>query len=142
LTTDLAGKANTVHTHAAADINSGVISTARLGVGTADATKVLKGDGSWGTVSASGLGSVDTDVIQQRGLIQETHTRETVNTYTSGKLTQVVEKAGATTVRTTTLTYTGENITQVVEVAGGKTVTTTLSYDGSNNLTGTTRTVA
>lgn len=43
------GAAASSHTHAASDIASGTIATARLGSGTADATKVLKGDQTWDT---------------------------------------------------------------------------------------------
>lgn len=50
------GAAATSHTHAAGDIASGTIATARLGSGTADNTKFLRGDQTWAT-PAGGSGS-------------------------------------------------------------------------------------
>lgn len=61
LTTGLAGKANTSHTHAAADVTSGVFATARLGSGTATTSTWLRGDGAWTalpTQAVSGLTDV------------------------------------------------------------------------------------
>lgn len=43
------------HTHDASDIVSGVLGTARLGSGTANSTKYLRGDSSWQTLDAAAI---------------------------------------------------------------------------------------
>ncbi|MFZ1301708.1 MAG: hypothetical protein WAQ27_04030 [Candidatus Microsaccharimonas sp.] len=56
--TALNAKANTTHSHAAADIASGTIAAARLGSGTPDNTKVLLGNSTWvATSTLVGSGS-------------------------------------------------------------------------------------
>lgn len=44
------------HAHAASDVTSGTMATARLGSGTANSTTYLRGDQSWATVTVSGDG--------------------------------------------------------------------------------------
>jgi len=58
----LSGKANTSHTHAASDVTSGTIASARLGSGTASSSTYLRGDGTWATPSGSG-GSTTSGVL-------------------------------------------------------------------------------
>lgn len=51
----------------AAKITTGVLGTARLGSGTADSTKVLKGDGTWGSVPAPTGGFPISETINYNG---------------------------------------------------------------------------
>ena len=52
VTTGSIGAAPVSHTHAASDITSGTIATARLGSGTANSTTFLRGDQTWVSISA------------------------------------------------------------------------------------------
>lgn len=60
---EVEGKASAAHTHAASDIASGTIATARLGSGTANSTKYLRGDQAWAVVEAFPVGSVFIGVV-------------------------------------------------------------------------------
>lgn len=52
-----------VHVHAASDITSGTMATARLGSGTANATTFLRGDQTWATPGGGGAANVGTATV-------------------------------------------------------------------------------
>ncbi len=52
-TTLLSGKAASSHVHSGSDINTGYVAPARLGTGMPSAGTVLRGDGTWGTDTAT-----------------------------------------------------------------------------------------
>jgi hypothetical protein len=66
------------HTHAAGDVTSGTMATARLGSGTASASNFLRGDQSWSAVSFANLTSTPTTLagygITDAAAASHTHT--------------------------------------------------------------------
>jgi hypothetical protein len=73
------------HTHATADVTSGIFAPARLGSGTADSTKFLRGDSTWAAAGGSGVpgspSAVTTREISGRyynGTDQTTTTNRTI----------------------------------------------------------------
>ena len=66
LTSDLAGKAATAHTHAAADIVSGVIPISRLATGTPNGTKFIRDDGTLATPPTGGSSTANARVTADR----------------------------------------------------------------------------
>ncbi|RYF45235.1 MAG: T9SS type A sorting domain-containing protein [Chitinophagaceae bacterium] len=74
LQTALNGKAALTHTHAASDITSGVLATARLGTGTASSSTYLRGDGTWSTITTGSTYTAGTGIDITGSVISNTIT--------------------------------------------------------------------
>jgi hypothetical protein len=62
------GVPQTSHSHAAGDITSGTIGTARLGSGTASSSTFLRGDQTWASISGGTWGSITGTLASQTDL--------------------------------------------------------------------------
>lgn len=123
-TSDTGDFAAAVHTHAASDIVSGTIATARLGSGTADSSTYLRGDGAWATVSGGAGASAINDLSDV-----------TITTPASG---QALIYNGSSWVNQTVAggSYTDENAQDAI--GGILTDTTTIDFvynDAANTIT-------
>lgn len=79
------GVAPLTHTHAAGDITSGVLDTARLGTGTPTSSNFLRGDGTWNVPAGGGGGSDGTiPLITQAYAVTEGYSTGDFNAYTLG----------------------------------------------------------
>ena len=131
LTATDVGAAATSHTHAAADIASGVIATARLGSGTANTTTYLRGDGTWTAPPTAGDATTSTKgIVQLAGDLDGTAAAPGV-----AKIKGVTLPASAPT-NGQVLTATGATTTTWSSPAAGGAMTPvarTTNYTATNN---------
>lgn len=127
LTNTDVGAAATSHTHAASDITSGVIATARLGSGTADATTYLAGDQTYKAAVTSVNGSTGAVTVAAGDTTYTVTTADVENTTTKTKIASFTVPAntwsdGQTvelTLWTNSLNNSGtSNLTLVMETQG------------------------
>ena len=118
------GAAATSHTHAAADITSGIIATARLATGTANSTTYLRGDQTWQAIASGGISSLN-------GLTDAT---QTFQTGTTGTNFGIVSTAGVHTFNLPDASATARGVitTGTQTIAGDKTFTGVMRITGGN----------
>lgn len=113
------GAAATSHTHAASDITSGTIDTARLASGTANSTTYLRGDQTWQTIAAGGISTLNT----------LTTATQTFATGTAGTNFGIVSTAGVHTF----------NLPDASDTARGVVTTGTQAFAGTKTFNGDVR---
>lgn len=104
------------HTHAASDITSGTMATARLGSGSASASTFLRGDSTWGTI----------------GITVKNTSGATANAGDCGYIDAMGEYK-----TTTTANYTGSWCVVLTGAANGSDITVARSGRATINYTGT-----
>lgn len=127
LTNTDVGAAATSHTHAASDITSGVIATARLGSGTADATTYLAGDQTYkaavtsvnGATGAVTVAAGDTTYTVTTADVENTTTKTKIASFTVPANTWSDGQTVELTLWTNSLNNSGtSNLTLVMETQG------------------------
>lgn len=130
------------HTHVAADITSGVFATGRLGTGTANNTKYLRGDGTWQTLDVTAVGAGTVGGSGTAGRIAQWATGgadlqdSTLIKSGAGVLTLAAAGSYTLTIPATGTVVLGTGTTnQVAYWAGTNTLTgdAGMTYDATNN---------
>jgi len=78
------------HTHAASDITSGIIATARLATGTANSTAYLRGDQTWQTLANAAVTSFNGQTGAVTAGVEQTYTTACLDAENSNLTTNVV----------------------------------------------------
>lgn len=134
LQTALDAKAALSHTHAAADIASGVFTTARLGTGSPSAANYLRGDGSWAAIAQSEVTGLVTALAGKL----DTTARGAANGVASLDASTLIPSAQIPILALSKLSASGATTGQVISYNGSAIVWA--SAAGGGNLTWTVRT--
>lgn len=121
----------TAHTHTATDITSGTIAPDRLGSGTPDSTKFLRGDGTWTPPAGGGAWETIADVAVTGGAASTT-INFTADLYKRLRVSTAVNQrtSGAGVV---SMKVTGASTTPTAYVWGAALPTSTSATSGSSN---------
>ncbi|MBD2161435.1 hypothetical protein H6F46_12110 [Limnothrix sp. FACHB-1083] len=129
----LDGKSALSHTHAAADVTSGVFASARLGTGSPSAANYLRGDGAWAAIAQSDV----TGLVTALSGKLDTTARGAANGVASLDASTLIPSAQIPTLALSKLSTSGATTGQVVTFDGSAIVWSTAA--GGGNLAWTVR---